>query len=156
MIRPMPFCPSFDPCAKLTPVQVNNSSARIQNGGGSVPTGASYNARFLITALINVNRRNAPTNPTSGDSSNDFPIFVACPQSTPLVPVLGESNWFAIPTPIIEPINVCELEAGRPKYHVPKFQMIAATSKAKTIANPALLPTCKINSDRKSTRLNSS
>ncbi len=30
MISPMPFCPSFDPCAKLTPVHVSTSSARIQ------------------------------------------------------------------------------------------------------------------------------
>src|SRR5271170_2936309 len=146
MISPMPFCPSFDPCAKLTPVQVSSNSARIQNGGGSFPTGASYSARFLTTAFIRYSRRNAHTNPTSGDNSSDFPIFVACPQSTPLVPVFGDSNWFAIPTPIIDPIKVCELEAGKPKYQVPRFQRIAATSKAKTMANPALLPTCKINS----------
>src|ERR1700690_3528792 len=146
MISPMPFCPSFDPCAKLTPVQVNTSSARIQNGGGSVPTGASYSALFLITAFISHKSRNAQTNPTIGDSTSDCPIFVACPQSTPLVPVFGDINWFAMPTPIIDPIKVCELEAGSPKYQVPKFQMIAATSKAKTIANPALLPTCKMSS----------
>ena len=38
---------------------------------------------------------------------------------------------------MIEPMSVCELDEGRPKYHVPRFQMIAATSSAKTIANPA-------------------
>ena len=41
---------------------------------------------------------------------------------------------------------VCELEAGNPKYHVPMFQIIAAISSANTIANPALLPTCRISS----------
>src|SRR5208282_475115 len=51
-----------------------------------------------------------------------------------------------MPTPIIDPIKVCELDAGKPKYQVPRFQIMAATSKAKTIANPALLPTCKISS----------
>ena len=51
-----------------------------------------------------------------------------------------------MPTPMTEPIRVWELDAGSPKYQVPRFQMIAATSKAKTMANPALLPTCKINS----------
>jgi hypothetical protein len=47
---------------------------------------------------------------------------------------------------MIEPINVCELDAGRPKYQVPRFQMIAAMSNANTIAKPAELPTCRINS----------
>jgi len=42
---------------------------------------------------------------------------------------------------MIEPISVCELDDGRPKYHVARFQMIAAMSNAKTIAKPALLPT---------------
>ena len=51
-----------------------------------------------------------------------------------------------MPTPMIEPIKVCELDAGRPNYQVPTFQMIAAIKSAKTIANPALLPTCRINS----------
>ena len=41
MMSPMPFCPSFEPCAKLTPVQVSSSRQRIQNGGGAVPSGAS-------------------------------------------------------------------------------------------------------------------
>ena len=40
MINPMPFCPSFEPCAKLTPVQVKTSIDRIQKGGGSLPTGS--------------------------------------------------------------------------------------------------------------------
>ena len=52
----------------------------------------------------------------------------------------------ATPTPMIEPIRVWELEAGRPKYQVPRFQMIAAISKANTIAKPAELPTCRMSS----------
>src|SRR5271154_1858035 len=51
-----------------------------------------------------------------------------------------------MPTPMIEPIRVCELDAGNPKYHVPRFQMIAATNSANTIAKPAWLPTCRISS----------
>jgi hypothetical protein len=47
---------------------------------------------------------------------------------------------------MMEPIKVCELEAGRPKYQVPRFQMMAAIRSANTIAKPALLPTCRINS----------
>jgi hypothetical protein len=51
-----------------------------------------------------------------------------------------------MPTPIIDPIKVCELEAGKPRYQVPRFQMIAAIRSANTIANPAELPTCRISS----------
>ena len=51
-----------------------------------------------------------------------------------------------MPTPIIDPIRVCELEAGSAKNQVPTFQMMAAMSSANTMANPALLPTCRINS----------
>ncbi len=51
---------------------------------------------------------------------------------------------------MIDPMRVCELDEGRPKYQVPRFQMIAATRSAKTMANPAPPPTCKISSTGKS------
>ena len=79
-----------------------------------------------------------------------MPIFVACAQSTPLVPVLTAMSWLAMPTPMIEPISVCELDEGSPKYHVPRFQMMAATSSANTMAKPAPRPTCRINSTGRS------
>ena len=47
---------------------------------------------------------------------------------------------------MIEPIRVCELEAGRPNHQVPRFQKIAAINRAKTIAKPAPLPTFRISS----------
>ena len=47
---------------------------------------------------------------------------------------------------MIDPINVCELEAGKPRYQVPRFQMIAAISNANTMAKPAALPTWRISS----------
>ena len=50
------------------------------------------------------------------------------------------------PTPMMEPIKVCELEDGKPKYHVPKFHRMAAISNANTMAKPAPLPTWRINS----------
>ena len=40
MISPMPFCPSLEPCAKLTPVQVRISMPRIHQGGGAAPFGS--------------------------------------------------------------------------------------------------------------------
>src|SRR3974390_3287934 len=99
-----------------------------------------------MTAFMITSNNEATRKPTSGESKSDFPIFSACPQSTPLVPVLTDMSWFAIPTPIIDPMRVCELEAGSPKYQVLRFQIMAATKSAKTMAKPALLPTCKISS----------
>ena len=40
MISPMPFCPSFEPCANETPVQVRISRPRIHDGGGVARFGA--------------------------------------------------------------------------------------------------------------------
>ena len=42
MIRPMPFWPSLEPCAKLTPVQVRISRLRIHSGGAFGPSGAGH------------------------------------------------------------------------------------------------------------------
>ena len=76
----------------------------------------------------------AAMKPTSGERSSDQPISVAFDQSTPEVPSWPCISALATPTPMIEPISVCELEAGRPRYQVPRFQTIAAMSSAKTMA----------------------
>src|ERR1700690_3605190 len=99
-----------------------------------------------MVALARENRRIARANPNSGESNRDLPMLAACPQSTPLVPDLAFINWLAMPTPMMEPISVCELEAGKPSHQVPRFQRMAAVNNAKTMANPALLPTCRISS----------
>jgi len=67
-------------------------------------------------------------------------------QSTPDVPSMPRISALATPTPMMEPISVCDEEAGNPSHHVPKFQMMAAMSSANTMAKPAPLPTCKISS----------
>src|SRR6185437_17064850 len=82
----------------------------------------------------------------SGESRSALPMPIACDQSTPEVPLRPRSSALVMPTPMIDPIKVCELDAGRPKYQVPTFQMIAAINSANTMAKPALLPTCKISS----------
>src|SRR5664279_890354 len=146
MISPMPFCPSLEPCAKLTPVQVSTNSARIQNGGGASPSGALYSRGSWINTFDSCSSRAATANPMIGENTSDLPIFSAWSQSTPLVAVRAFINWLAMPTPMIEPIRVCELEAGSPSHQVPRFQMMAADNKANTIAYPAPLPTCRINS----------
>jgi hypothetical protein len=42
MISPIPFCPSFEPCAKLTPVQVKIRRPRIHHAGALAVSGARY------------------------------------------------------------------------------------------------------------------
>ena len=57
----------------------------------------------------------ASAKPMIGEKSSDFPTLSACPQSTPLVAVRACMNWLAMPTPMIEPISVCELEIRNPE-----------------------------------------
>jgi hypothetical protein len=45
-------------------------------------------------------------------------------QSTPDVPLRPCSNALVTPTPMMEPTRVCELDAGRPKDQVPRFQRL--------------------------------
>ena len=47
---------------------------------------------------------------------------------------------------MIAPTSVCELDAGNPKYQVPRFQMIADSNNAKTVAKPAIEPMFKTSS----------
>src|SRR5271154_6885553 len=88
----------------------------------------------------------ASAKPNKGDNSSALPILPACDQSTPDVPSRPRNRALVMPTPMIDPIRVCELDAGKPKYQVPTFHMIAAIKRANTMAKPALLPTCRINS----------
>jgi hypothetical protein len=47
---------------------------------------------------------------------------------------------------MMEPMSVCELEAGRPRYHVSTFQMIAEINSENTMAKPAPEPTFSTSS----------
>ena len=138
--RPTPFCPSFDPCAKLTPVHVPISTARIHRGGGWVPTGARYSCGSRISRFAASNSSAATVKPISGEISSASPTSPAFPQLTPAPNSWPGSSEFARPTPTIAPMSVCELEAGSPRYQVPRFQTIAATSSASNIASPAPVP----------------
>src|SRR5215469_4711038 len=100
-----------------------------------------YSSGCRITTFIASSNSAEAKKPTRGENSSAFPTLVACPQSTPEVPSWPCIKALAMPTPMIDPISVCELEAGRPRYQVPRFQMIAAINSANTIANPAELPT---------------
>ena len=100
-----------------------------------------------MTSFMASSSSAAATKPTIGETSSEMPTFVAWDHSTPLVAEpAGAMNWLARPTPMIEPTMVWELEAGRPRNHVPRFHNMAATSRANTMAKPADDPTCRISS----------
>src|SRR5271156_1235565 len=124
MIRPIPFWPSFEPCAKLTPVQVRISRPRIQKGGGASAFGASKSLGSLMITLKNSSKSPESTKPTTGETSSAWKTLPTCDQSTPVVPELADISWLATPTPMIEPIRVCEREAGKPFHQVLRFQRI--------------------------------
>src|SRR5580704_12968876 len=146
MIRPMPFWPSLEPWKKLTRVQVSTRMPRIHVGGGWSPFGSANSSLLGMTNFTTSSRAPASTKPKIGENSRALPIDVAWVQSTPEVPLRPCSSALATPTPITEPMSVCELDAGRPNDQVPRFQMIAAINSANTMAKPALDPTCRINS----------
>ncbi len=53
-----------------------------------------------------------------------------------------------MPTPRIAPIIVCELDDGRPKYQVPRFHSVAASSSDRIIARPRPTPLDTSSLDR--------
>src|SRR5580704_2069230 len=146
MMSPMPCCPSFEPWAKLTPVQVRINKPRIQCGGPFSGSGGAYSSGRLINAFASKSKRPAQQNPTTGEMSSELPTSSAFAQFTPSPNTCDDSIEFAMPTPMIEPISVCELDAGRPRYQVPRFHKIADMSSANTIAQPAPEPTLITNS----------
>src|SRR5882762_4128361 len=101
---------------------------------------------FVITILARSSKAAAPKKPISGDVTSATTVSSTLPQFTPSPKPSPAISEFISPTPTIEPIRVCELEAGRPRYHVPTFQMMADSSKENTIANPAPEPTLITNS----------
>src|SRR6266851_1890179 len=89
----------------------------------------------------------ARQNPMIGEISRDMPTSRVFPQLTPSPNVWPDDiKELASPTPRIEPIRVCELEAGKPRNHVPIFQIMEDTSSANTIAKPAPVPTLSTSS----------
>src|ERR1700685_57831 len=104
-----------------------------------------------MRSLLSSRSNAAPPNPTMGEISRDEPTSVAFAHLMPSPNVCApDSHELASPTPIMAPTSVCELEAGSPRYQVPRFQMIAEISSAKTIANPAPEPTLSTSSTGRS------
>ena len=67
--------------------------------------------------------------PKAGDNNNESPISCALLQLIPCPPCIQKKP---IPAPRMEPIRVCELEQGIPRYQVARFQEIAAMRTART------------------------
>ena len=137
MIRPMPFCPSFDPWKKLTPAHVSTISARIGHGGGALPFGACTERGILEQPLESRIKSAGQRESHQRRNQQGLEHLYHLLQSTPEAPRLHFISWLASPTPMIDPTMVCELDAGKPNHQVPRFHRIAAISSAKTIANPA-------------------
>ena len=119
-----------------------NESRTAAAGPSAAPCTAPESARGFSARAAAAPR----TGSRRAASSSDLPTPSALTQSTPLVPDGPCISWFISPTPMIDPISVCELDDGNPKYQVARFHTIAAMSSANTIAKPAPLPTCRINS----------
>jgi len=79
----MPFWPSLEPCAKLTPVQVSTNKPRIQPGGDFLPTGARKSSGRRMQALVVSSSSAEATNPMMGEIRSDNPTAYAEPQLTP-------------------------------------------------------------------------
>jgi hypothetical protein len=114
--------------------------------GGGFPSGDLYSSGFLTNALRSSSKSAAPTKPMMGETSKELNTSCALTQFTPSPKTRPLSIEFARPTPMMEPISVCELEAGNPRYHVPTFQIIAEINSENTMAKPAPEPTFSTSS----------
>src|ERR1700690_2011422 len=82
-----------------------------------------------------------------GEISSELPTSVALAQLMPSPNSWApESQELARPMPMMAPTRVCELEAGSPRYHVPRFHRMAEISSANTRAKPAPDPTFSTSS----------
>ena len=86
MISPMPFCPSLEPWAKLTAVQVKTRSPRIHQAGGLSVSGERYNSGCRIRTFMTSSKTAQSTKPITGENSSAFPTLDDLPRSTPVVP----------------------------------------------------------------------
>ncbi len=120
----------------------STSTRRFQNGGCFFSSSSRRVSGVLCIFdsgrhHFSPSRTNAATmKPASGEKISDRPMSIAFCQLIPSASGTSVISALARPTPRIEPIRVCELEAGMPKYQVPRFQAMAAASREKTIARP--------------------
>ena len=114
-----------------------DSSERMGQGGGVLSLGACVQRGVLDNAFESSISSAAGMNPTMGEMSSTLKTLWPVPSRRRRSSSCALMSWLARPTPMMEPTMVCELDAGRPKYHVPRFQRMAAMRRANTMANPA-------------------
>src|SRR5688572_15086976 len=109
---------------------------RIHSGGGAFFLGSlnklSPYEVFLVSVRSKYINMMVIEKPNRGEMSNETPISEALSQLTAAACESG-SNENAMPTPRMEPMSVCELEQGIPRYQVNKFQKMALISSAMTM-----------------------
>ena len=139
-MSPMPFWPSFDPCAKLTPVHVRIRTPRIHGGGGSALVGSAEKRGVAGDERATAAADRPRKNPTSGEMREGVadlarlrPVDAAGARSRQYL--IGEAD-----------ADDRADQGGassrlKPLHHVPRFQMIAPMSSANTIAKPDPDPT---------------
>ena len=135
MISPIPFWPSLEPCAKLTPVQVQTSRPRIQSGGGCVAGGRLVQLGSWIGACSESSSRRQGEADQGREQEREPDLARLVPVDPRAEAGRATASWPG-PRPRSTPIRVCELDAGSPRYQVPRFQTIAASKSASTIASP--------------------
>src|SRR4051794_11339795 len=111
----MPFCPSLEPCAKLTPEQVATSRPRIQPGGRPLLPGDWFKREKAGKRRSRKSKNALSANPKTGEISSDSITPSKVLKFTPAQGPRPLRTPFIIPTPSSEPIKACELEAGIPK-----------------------------------------
>ena len=106
--------------------------------GGLASASGSLNIPFLFSPVITERKINiniiAIEKPNKGENKSAEPILEASPQLTPTFAWFSGNVEKTKPTPKSEPMSVCELEHGMPRYHVPRFQIIAPNKTARIIA----------------------
>jgi len=115
MISPCPLSVIGNRGRSLTAVQVKISKPRIHHAGGFIALRRAVQFGLPDQNFHASSNSAAAKKPMSGDNSSAFPTLVACPQSTPEVPSWTVHQGMAMPTPMIDPISVCELDAGSPR-----------------------------------------
>src|SRR5262245_34674856 len=106
MMSPIPFCPSFDPWAKLTPVHVSTRMERIHKGGASLDSGAVYSLGERTITFKTRSKIAEHTKPTMGETIKELKTSVVLAQFTPSPKTWPDTTELANPTPMIDPIKV--------------------------------------------------
>lgn len=78
--------------------------------------------------------------PKRGEITSESIVSVTLARLIPWPKTWPARMELASPTPMIEPMSVWELDAGRPRCEVPRFQTMAESSSARMVAMPVPEP----------------